>query len=68
MILTVDFKLNYRERASSMNVECHDDCNAVSKRTAAKEHVIRMLYLDHVDCNVVSRKNVVKEPKCWHVI
>ena len=25
-----------------MDLECHDDCNAVAKKTAAKEHVIIM--------------------------
>ena len=36
-----------------MNLERHDDCNIVSKRTAAKERVICMLYLEQVHCNAV---------------
>ena len=36
-----------------MNLERHGDCNIVSKRTAAKEHAIWMLYLDQVHCNAV---------------
>ncbi len=27
-----------------MDFECHDDCNVVSKKTAAKEHVIIYYY------------------------
>ena len=42
-----------------MDVECHDDCNVVAKKTAAKEHFIIimdavLLCLDHVNCSVVS--------------
>ena len=36
-----------------MNLERHGDCNIVSKRTAAKERAICMLYLDQVHCNAV---------------
>ena len=36
-----------------MNLERHGDCNIVSKRTAAKERAICMLYLDQVHCNAI---------------
>ena len=36
-----------------MKLERHGDCNMVSKRTAAKERAICMLYLDQVHCNAV---------------
>ena len=36
-----------------MKLERHGDCNIVSKRTAAKERAICMLYLDQVHCNAV---------------
>ena len=36
-----------------MNLERHGDCNIVSKRIAAKERAICMLYLDQVNCNAV---------------
>ena len=39
-----------------MNLERHDDCNSVSKRTAAKERAICMLYLDQVHCNDAFKK------------
>ena len=43
-----------------MNLEHHDDCNIVSKGTAAKEHVIWMLYLDQVDWNAVFKNRRLK--------
>ena len=39
-----------------MDFECHNDSNVVAKKTAAKEHVIIMLFLDHVNCSVVSEQ------------
>ena len=36
-----------------MKLERHADCNIVSKRTAAKERAICMLYLEQVHCNAV---------------
>ena len=42
-----------------MDFECHDDCNVVAKKTAAREHVIIiiwMLCLDHVNFSVVSEQ------------
>ncbi len=41
-----------------MTFECHDNCNVVDKKMAAKEHVIIMmdLCLDHVNCSVVSEQ------------
>ncbi len=44
----------------SMNLEGHDDCNIVSMRTSAKEHVIWMLYLDQVHCNSVFKNKRLK--------
>ena len=43
-----------------MDVECHHDCNVVSKRTAAKEHVTWMLHLDQVDCSTVFKNMRLK--------
>ena len=50
---TVDY-LTYRfSRRCSMNVESHEDCNVVSKRIAATEHVTWMLSFDQVDRSAV---------------
>ena len=43
-----------------MNLERHDDCNIVSKRTAAKECAICMLYLEQVHCNSVIKNMRLK--------
>ena len=44
-----------------MNLERHDDCNIVSNRTAAKERVIWMVYLDQVHCNAVFKNMQLKK-------
>ena len=33
-----------------MDFECHDDCNVVAKKRAAKEHVL--MIMDAVKCRV----------------
>ena len=43
-----------------MNLERHGDCNIVSKRTAAKERAICMVYLDQVHCNAVFKNMRLK--------
>ena len=40
-----------------MDVECHDDCNIVANKPAAKE--LWMLCLDHVNGSVVGIRTVI---------